>query len=142
MIGLRGEGKVLPAPGDDIYIADTIGELGLFYRFAPVACVGRSFSDDGGGGHNPLEAAQLGCAVLHGPAVRNLAAIYAEMDATQAAIALKNETEICPGARKLLTNPAALQAQQARGSAFVAAKAVVLERVVAALSPMLAEAGL
>ena len=56
---LRGQDHALPDAETDIYIANTLGELGLFYRLVPIACIGRSFSDDGGGGHNPVEAAQL-----------------------------------------------------------------------------------
>jgi 3-deoxy-D-manno-octulosonic-acid transferase len=66
----------LPSGNTDIFFVDTLGELGLFYRLAPVACIGRSFSSDGGGGHNPIEPAQVGCAVLHGPLIQNLQAIF------------------------------------------------------------------
>jgi 3-deoxy-D-manno-octulosonic-acid transferase len=69
-IVFRGEDKNLPALNTDIYIADTLGELGLFYRLSDIAMIGRSFSLDGGGGHNPIEAAQLNCAVLTGPNIQ------------------------------------------------------------------------
>ena len=52
-----------------VYICDTIGELGLFYRLAGVVFVGKSFS--GGGGQNPIEPARLASAILHGPKVGN-----------------------------------------------------------------------
>ena len=61
------------APVAGVYLADTYGELGLWYRLAPVALVGGGF---GIGGHNPWEAARLGCAVLHGPDVANFAKDY------------------------------------------------------------------
>ena len=48
-----------------VYICDTIGELGLFYRLAGVVFVGKSFV--AGGGQNPIEPARLACAILHGP---------------------------------------------------------------------------
>ncbi len=60
----RGEGA-LPGPGTAIYLADTLGELGLFYRLAGVAFVGGSLVPHGG--QNPLEPARLGCPVLLGP---------------------------------------------------------------------------
>ncbi len=53
---LRSEGA-LPASGDGIYIADTLGELGVFYRLSKIAILGGSFADIGG--HNPIEPAQL-----------------------------------------------------------------------------------
>ena len=61
---LRSEGK-LPESGTDIYVADTIGELGLFYALATVAFVGGSLVPKGG--QNPVEAIKLGAVVLTGP---------------------------------------------------------------------------
>jgi 3-deoxy-D-manno-octulosonic-acid transferase len=58
-----------------VYVADTLGELGLFYRVATLCVVGGSLVP--AGGHNPIEAARLGCPILHGPQVANFAAIYA-----------------------------------------------------------------
>ena len=52
-----------------IYIADTLGELGLFYRLSRIAFIGGSMARHGG--HNPLEAAQLGCAIVQGPDMDN-----------------------------------------------------------------------
>ena len=61
----------LPEAGTDIYIADTIGELGLFYALAPVALIGGSLVPHGG--QNPVEAIKLGAAVLTGPNWQNFA---------------------------------------------------------------------
>ena len=55
----------------DVYLADTMGELGLFYRLAEIAFIGGSLAAKGG--HNPFEAARLDCAVLHGPDMSNCA---------------------------------------------------------------------
>ena len=63
-----------PAPDTAVYIADTMGELGLFYRFAPVAFVGGSLIRHGG--QNPLEPAKLNCAVLAGPHTFNFTSAY------------------------------------------------------------------
>jgi 3-deoxy-D-manno-octulosonic-acid transferase len=68
-----------------IYLADTLGEAGLFLRLADVALVGGGFAA-GIGGHNPLEAAQLGVGVVSGPHVANSADVYAEMVAAGAAM--------------------------------------------------------
>ena len=75
---LRSGGSHLP---DDtaVYVADTIGEMGLWYRLAPVALVGGSFATVGG--HNPHEPLALGCRVLHGPHVWNFAESYQQLDA-------------------------------------------------------------
>lgn len=57
-------------PPEGIWIADTMGELGLWYRLAPIAFVGRSLIAPGGG-QNPLEPARLGCAIAVGPYTGN-----------------------------------------------------------------------
>ena len=74
---LRSRGE-LPDAATDIYVADTMGELGLIYRVAPIVFVGGSLVRHGG--QNPIEAAKLGAAVLHGPNVWNFADIYAALD--------------------------------------------------------------
>lgn len=71
---LRSQGGV---PGQDVavWIADSFGELGLWYRLCPVALIGGSFGPVEG--HNPWEAVRLGTAVLHGPRTANFATDYA-----------------------------------------------------------------
>jgi 3-deoxy-D-manno-octulosonic-acid transferase len=64
----RAAGQNPPAGG--IWIADTVGELGLWYRLAPIAFVGRSLIAPGGG-QNPLEPARLGCTIAVGPHTGN-----------------------------------------------------------------------
>lgn len=76
----RGED---PGPNTAIFLADTLGELGLWYRLAPVSFVGGSLVPVGG--HNPYEPAALGSAILHGPHVDNFADIYRKLDAADAA---------------------------------------------------------
>lgn len=73
----------MPGAKTRIWLADSYGELGLWYRLAEAALVGGGFDDIGG--HNPWEAAALGAAVLHGPDVRNFRADYAVLAAGGAA---------------------------------------------------------
>jgi len=61
----RRSENALPDAEADIYVADTIGELGLFYRLSRLAYLGGSLV--GHGGQNPIEPAKLGAAILHGP---------------------------------------------------------------------------
>lgn len=133
----RGEDHALPGPKEEVYLANTLGELGLFYRLAPLACVGRSFSADGGGGHNPIEPARLGCAVLHGPAVQNLGTIYESMDSAGAALRVEDENAFAATLRRFLGDPAALEVLQDKGQRFAQDQDGVLERVVEALKPIL-----
>lgn len=139
---LRGNAHSMPQNEDDVYIADTLGELGLFYRLAPIACIGRSFSNDGGGGHNPIEAAQLDCAVLHGPHVQNLSLIFEEMDSYGAALNTKTEKKLEDAIDKLLGSDDTLHTMQNKAHQFAHNKARVLDRVMKALLPLLEENGL
>lgn len=127
----------LPDADTDIYIANTIGELGLFYRACPIACIGRSFSDDGGGGHNPIEAALLGCAALHGPHVQNLQDIFDDMREAGAAIPLRDKTDFREKLEFYLSNPQALKALQDKGLDFAQTKSRVIDEVMRHLAPLL-----
>ncbi len=69
-VARRAAGE-MPGPGTAIYVADTLGELGLFYRLAQVCLVGGSLVPHGG--QNPLEPARLGCPILLGPHTWNFA---------------------------------------------------------------------
>lgn len=134
---LRGDGHYVPEASDAVYIADTLGELGLFYRLAPLAVIGRSFSADGGGGHNPIEAAQLGAAVLSGAHVQYQQEIFDEMLASGAAQQLQKPEDLAPAVEALLRDPVALAQLQQKGAAFVAAKEDILHAVEVALWPLL-----
>ena len=68
----------MPDANSDIYVCDTVGELGLIYRLAPIVFMGGSLIPHGG--QNPIEAIKLGAAILHGPHVSNFAEIYATLD--------------------------------------------------------------
>ena len=72
---LRSRGE---DPGS-LWVADTLGELGLLYRLAPVTLVGRSLLPPGGG-QNPLEPARLGCAIATGPYTANFAEAVAALE--------------------------------------------------------------
>ncbi|MGB0968476.1 MAG: 3-deoxy-D-manno-octulosonic acid transferase [Halocynthiibacter sp.] len=78
-LAFRGETH-LPSVHTQVFVSDTFGELGLWYRLARRALIGGSFGDIGG--HNPWEAAQLDCAILHGPNMANfipdMKALHAE----------------------------------------------------------------
>lgn len=73
----------IPGPNTRVWLADSYGEMGLWYRLAGVALVGGGF--DAIGGHNPWEPARLGAAVLHGPDTANFSADYAQLVAAGAA---------------------------------------------------------
>ena len=78
----RSQGEA-PDAQTQVYLADTFSEMGLWYACSDHALIGGSFCAVEG--HNPWEALQLGCAVMHGPRVANFAADYAALNAAQAA---------------------------------------------------------
>lgn len=79
----------MPTPETQVWLADTYGELGLWYRLAEVALIGGSFGQIGG--HNPWEASALGVAVLHGPDTGQFVADYATLNEAGAARRLEKD---------------------------------------------------
>lgn len=134
---LRSSNTALPAIDDDIYIADTLGELGLFYTLCDIAMIGRSFSDDGGGGHNPVEAAQLGCAVVTGPKNQYQRQLYDDMQSGNAVIEVRNEEELTDILDELLSNEQKLADIKARTMLFASRKTHIVEGVLEKLVPFL-----
>ncbi len=137
---LRGEEKAPITPDTDIYIADTLGELGLFYRLAPIAMIGRSLSDDGGGGHNPIEAAQLDCAVLYGKDVQYQQEIFNDMAASESALRVEDEDALTDILNKLLGDTEFCSLYQDKALKFAREKEGVIDRVWDALAPLVKEA--
>lgn len=125
-----------PETATDIYLADTLGELGLFYRLAPIAFVGGSLVPHGG--QNLLEPAQLDCAILHGPAVFNFEAIAAAMKAGGASEMVRDADGLATAVDALLVD-GKMRVRRAKAAAEVAAsEAGVLDRVMEALARHLA----
>lgn len=122
-------------PQTGVYLADTMGELGLFYSLCPVACIGGSFTKVGG--HNPIEPAQLGCAIIFGPHMHNFSEIAREFIQQKAAIALQNGNEIGFTVDRLFSN-AADRTHYAQNARMLAdQKTHVLNQILEALEPWL-----
>ncbi|MGO9389687.1 3-deoxy-D-manno-octulosonic acid transferase [Rhodoblastus sp.] len=94
-------------PATQIYVGDTMGELGLFYRLSSVIFVGKSLV--GRGGQNPIEPAKLGSAILHGPHVGNFIDVYAALDEKGGAIEVKDAETLAGVLAALFTDPAFLR---------------------------------
>ena len=99
--------------------------------------IGRSFSDDGGGGHNPIEAAQLNCTVMHGPKVQNLQKIYDDMADMEAAVALNNEQHFYDSLKLLLTDQMYLTNVREKSKRFCDRQENIFEEVWTILTPYL-----
>ena len=90
-VAQRSKGEPITAD-TDVYLADTLGEMGLWYRIAPVSFVGGSLVEVGG--HNPFEPALLGSAILFGPHVRNFIDGYRRLELADAAVLVRTEREL------------------------------------------------
>ncbi|WP_417769685.1 3-deoxy-D-manno-octulosonic acid transferase [Stappia sp.] len=128
----RGE---LPVPGCDIYLGDTIGEMGLFHRLAPVAFIGKSLVPEGG--QNPLEAARLETAILTGPHVFNLQDIYRPLIAAQGAEVVEDADALARALARLLSDPDLVRQRAATAASVVAAGSGALAASLNALAPLL-----
>ena len=128
-----------PGPGTAVYICDTIGELGLFYRLAGVVFLGKSFV--GGGGQNPIEPARLACAILHGPMIGNFSDAYAALDGAKGALRIPRPDGLGDALIELFENTARLRAMGRAASDAVGRLAGAVERSMRALEPILPATG-
>jgi len=117
----------------DVYIADTLGELGLIYRIAPIVFMGGSLVEHGG--QNPIEAARLGPAILHGPHVWNFREVYAALDAAGGAELVTDTGKLAVRIGALLKDTAARGALAEAGSRAMEPLTGALERTIGALDP-------
>lgn len=81
-----------PIAQADVLVADSFGQMGLWYRMAEFALIGGTFSKTEG--HNPWEAIALGCPVLHGPRTGNFAQDYNELNANGGAMRVSGAADI------------------------------------------------
>jgi len=129
----RGE---LPTPRDAVYLADTMGELGVFYRAVPIAFIGASLLPQGG--QNPIEAAQLGCAICFGPHMTNCRDIADALLAADAAFEVRDADALAAHVARMLSDPQAGARAGAAAREVAATGRGATERVLAALQPVLA----
>jgi 3-deoxy-D-manno-octulosonic-acid transferase len=131
--GLNGERRSKNLPilrNTHVYLADTMGELGLLYQLAPIVCIGGSFV---WGGHNPIEAAQLKRAIVFGPRMTNFAAIAEEMVAAGAARQVADAESLAPIIASWLEQPDKVAAMAEKAGILAAQKHGVLEAILETL---------
>jgi 3-deoxy-D-manno-octulosonic-acid transferase len=125
----------LPQGTSALYIADTLGELGLFYRLAPFAFLGGSLIEHGG--QNPLEAARLGKGVLSGPYTDNFSDIFAALFAAQGYGRVHSVEELAALAGKLMTAPEEAARLGAKAKQAAETLGGALARTMAIVEPLL-----
>ena len=130
----RAAGEPIAAD-NDIYLADTLGELGVFFRLVDIVFIGGSLVAKGG--HNPFEAARLGGVVLHGPDMTNCAAMAQALDAAGAALPVSDAESLAAAVSRLLGDPAECAARGKVAARVAAAGEDVLAAVLAHLAPFL-----
>lgn len=104
------------APTGQVYLADTLGELPLWYALAPFAFLGGSLTRTGG--HNPFEPAQAGAAILTGPHVTNFAESFAPLLDIGAAVQVSDAQTLTRAAARWLSDPGALDAARRASQTF------------------------
>jgi 3-deoxy-D-manno-octulosonic-acid transferase len=125
-----------PPPDEGIWIVDTLGELGLWYRLAPIAFVGRSLLPPGGG-QNPLEPARLGCAVAVGPYTGNFTDHVSLLRDPGGLEELSGPDDLAPWVAALLADPDRRRRMGEAGAAAAQRHADLPARTAAALLTLL-----
>lgn len=125
----------LPEPNTAVYIADTIGELGLLYQIVPIAFIGGSLVDHGG--QNPIEAVRFDTAVITGPHFGNFTEAYTTLLDRHGAVRAASPDALADAVVTLLDDPA--EAARVRTAAQAALKTLsgALDRTVDALLDLL-----
>ena len=103
----------LPSETTDIFVADSIGELGLYYSLTKIAFVGGSFIAHGG--QNPLEAARLSTAVISGPSQHNFADVYRALRNAGAMLEVVDAEALADAVANLFSDYEALSAMISAG---------------------------
>jgi 3-deoxy-D-manno-octulosonic-acid transferase len=124
-----------PAPETEIYVADTIGELGTFYAISPVALVGGSLVEHGG--QNPIEAIRLGSCVLTGPYIHNFKDAYASLFREGGAHEVRSSDDIARHVTMLLTDKIAAERMRAGADRALQSLSGALEKTLGAIQPLL-----
>ena len=127
----------MPDAKTDVYVADTIGELGTLYSLSPVALIGGSLVDKGG--QNPVEAIRHGAAVLTGPYRQNFGDIFEALLAKGGAREVSSAEDLAQAVIALIGDAAALEEQRTKAEDALDEMTGALEKTVEALIAPLPE---
>ncbi len=130
----RGAGDAVAAD-THIYVADTMGELGLFFRLAPVSFMGKSLVDLGG--QNPIEPVRLGSAIVFGPHMWNFPDTSARLIESGGALRVGDAAALADAVTELLGDETRRAGLTAAAHAIAEAEAGVLDAVLDHLAPFI-----
>ena len=130
---LRSRNQPITA-NTEFYIADTLGELGVFYRLCDVVFMGGSLIKHGG--QNPLEPAHLACAILTGAHTYNFKDMYEEMEKTHSCIRVRNAEDLAAQISTLFGNASRMNDVRQHAKAYVEAKSGATAQLIKALTPV------
>jgi 3-deoxy-D-manno-octulosonic-acid transferase len=132
----RRSAGALPGSTTQVYVADTLGELGLFYRAATFAFLGGSLIEHGG--QNPLEPARLGTAVVTGPHTHNFEDIFNVLLAAQGEGRIQTAEDLRALVARLIDDPALARGLGEKARAAASAMAGALKDSIDAAEALLA----
>jgi 3-deoxy-D-manno-octulosonic-acid transferase len=133
---LRSLGDSL-TPSTELYVADTMGEMGLFYRLTSIVLMGKSLGA-AKGGQNPIEPAKLGVTVLYGPHIGNFVDVYQDLTAARGAVAVSGEAALAQALRLYFSDPALLRRSGRATQEAVERFGGATTRIMQSLEPWLA----
>lgn len=141
LLGARGlavarrSQKQMPGPETQIYLADTMGELGTMFAVSPVAFIGKSLVPEGG--QNPIEAVRHGAVVLTGPSWFNFSDATGTLVKAGGAIVVHDAAELAREAARLLADKEARAAVDRKAQAALATMSGALRTTTEALLALL-----
>lgn len=130
---------VLPGTRTQVYLADTLGEVGTWYALCPLVFLGGSLRDIGG--HNPFEPMQAGAAVITGTGHYNFAETYAELTGLGAAAEVRTAAELADQVAQWLEKPEVFQTARDAAAQFISRQSDQLDTTVDALLALLPHEG-
>jgi 3-deoxy-D-manno-octulosonic-acid transferase len=133
-VARRSKGDAL-TPETEIYVSDTIGELGLFYSLATVAFIGGSLVPHGG--HNPIEAVKLGAGVISGPHWHSFPEVFKAIADKCGCRFVKDADKLAETVLALFSDTASLEKMREGASAAVNELGGAMELTLAALEPFI-----
>jgi 3-deoxy-D-manno-octulosonic-acid transferase len=122
-------------PDTNIYIADTMGEMGLLFRLCKLVFMGKSFVNKGG--QNPLEAAKLKCTILHGPHMWNFQEMREQLRQSDGAVEVADEVALADALSDLIKNPKKASQIAQNAYDYAQSKARVLDALILKLEPFI-----